>query len=59
MFFYEYGIEKCRVVDTMGAGDSYIAGFLFDYMSNKDILDCMQSGAKSAARIISGRGAWG
>ncbi len=57
--FYEYGIEKCRVVDTMGAGDSYIAGFLFDYMSNKDILDCMQSGAKSAARIISGRGAWG
>ena len=26
--FHEFGIVKCdNVVDTMGAGDSYIAGF--------------------------------
>ena len=57
--FYEYGIEKCDVADTMGAGDSYIAGFLFAYMNNKGINDCMQSGAKFASDIISRSGAWG
>ena len=47
--FYEYGIVPCRVVDTMGAGDSYIAGFLFGLLRGKSIPDCMALGAQSSS----------
>ena len=56
--FYHYGIEECEVVDTMGAGDSYIAGFLVDYLKNKDIQKAMMSGAKNSAITIAYHGAW-
>ena len=35
--FYEYGIVPCTVVDTMGAGDSFIAGFLYGRMRGQQI----------------------
>ena len=56
--FYFYGIEKCVVVDTIGAGDSYIAGFIVDYLKNKDIHKAMNAGAKNSAITISYHGAW-
>lgn len=68
--FYEYGIKKCEVVDTMGAGDSYIAGFLYEYLyalkcepglaANLDefIPACMKAGAENAAITIGYSGAW-
>ena len=56
--FYQHGIEKCEVVDTMGAGDSYIAGFIVDYLENKNIKKAMIAGTKNSAITIAYQGAW-
>lgn len=56
--FYAYGIVKCEVGDTMGAGDSFIAGFLTSWLQQKPIIDCMADGAANAAVTISYCGAW-
>lgn len=56
--YYEFGIVPVKVVDTMGAGDSYIAGFLKSIMENKNISDSMHEGAKSASETIAYSGAW-
>lgn len=56
--FYAYGIVKCEVGDTMGAGDSFIAGFLTAWLQKKSIIDCMAAGAANAAVTISYCGAW-
>ena len=56
--FTFFGIVPCRVVDTMGAGDSYIAGFLKGIMEEKNILDCMKMGAENASQTIGYHGAW-
>ena len=56
--FYTYGIVPCEVGDTMGAGDSYIAGFLMAWLQKKDIPACMAAAAANAAETISYCGAW-
>lgn len=56
--FTEYGIIKCKVVDSMGAGDSYIAGFLLGIAEGKSIAESMIKGAKSSSETISYFGAW-
>ena len=57
--FHSYGIVACdKVVDTMGAGDSYIAGFLFAYQEGDDILTCMHKGAANATETLKYFGAW-
>ena len=48
----------CTVVDTMGAGDSYIAAFLHSWLEKKPIRECMQAGAENAAVTIAYPGAW-
>ncbi len=56
--FYTFGIVKCDVIDTMGAGDSYIAGYLKGVLEGHDIPKCMELGAKNASETISYKGAW-
>ena len=56
--FFAHGIVECEVVDTMGAGDSYIAGFLYALLSKCPIPECMEAGAKNASLTIGYRGAW-
>ena len=57
--FHSYGIVACdKVVDTMGAGDSYIAGFLSAYHDGDDILTCMHKGAANATETLKYFGAW-
>ena len=57
--FYDCGIIECEhVVDTMRTGDSYIAGFLLSYLSEKPIEECMLDGAKNSAVTIAYNGAW-
>lgn len=56
--FYRQGIVECDVVDTMGAGDSYIAGFLFALLNGDSIEECMRAGAQSSSITIGYPGAW-
>lgn len=56
--FYEQGIIPCQVVDTMGAGDSLIAGFLHGYLEGLDLPACMTAGAQCSAVTLSYEGAW-
>lgn len=56
--FITYGIVRCDVKDTMGAGDSYIAGFLRGILLHKDIKECMHMGAENSAVTLQYSGAW-
>ena len=56
--FYEFGIIECDAVDSMGAGDSYIAGFLMGILEGKAIAECMKQGAQSSSVTIGYFGAW-
>lgn len=56
--YYEYGIVPCEVVDTMGAGDSYIAAFLCGILQGKPIEECMAMGAQNSSITIAYNGAW-
>ena len=50
---------KCdKVVDTMGAGDSYIAGFLAGIVDGLSIEECMHQGAATATETLKYFGAW-
>jgi fructoselysine 6-kinase len=42
-----------KIVNTVGAGDSFIAGFLYGLMSGFPIKDCLAKGAAVAAEVIS------
>jgi fructoselysine 6-kinase len=55
---FRCGIVKCDVVDTMGAGDSFIAGFLTALLRGKAIDVCMCSGAENSSITIQYFGAW-
>lgn len=58
--FYQQGIYQAdNLLDTMGAGDSYIAGFLFGQIEyDGDIKKSMDLGARTATETISYFGAW-
>ena len=51
--FYECGIVPAeKVVNTVGAGDSYIAGFTKGVIDGLDIPACMKAGAELSSRVI-------
>ena len=47
-----------EVVDTMGAGDSFIAGFLYAICEGKGIQEAMADGAANSSVTIAYSGAW-
>lgn len=56
--YYRQGAIDCEVVDTLGAGDSYIAGFLYGLLRGLPMPDCMRLGAENASVTIGYLGAW-
>ena len=56
--FYRYGIIPTDVVDSMGAGDSYIAGFCKGIIEKLSIPECMRMGSECAAQTLQYMGAW-
>ncbi|GIP22222.1 fructoselysine 6-kinase [Paenibacillus sp. J22TS3] len=51
--FYEGAVYPARVVNTVGAGDSFIAGFLFAILKGKSIPEALDKGAEIAAEVVS------
>lgn len=52
--FHECGIvEPTELVNTVGAGDSYIAGFTKAMLDGADVDACMQAGAELSSKVIS------
>jgi fructoselysine 6-kinase len=56
--FHSQTAIPCKVVDTMGAGDSYIAAYLTGIIQGKSIDQCMFRGAEHASTVIQYEGAW-
>ncbi len=56
--FWRMPPEPVSVVDTMGAGDSYIAGFLCAVAAGLPIAQAMRQGSRCAARTLRYHGAW-
>jgi len=45
-------LDKSKIVDTNGAGDAYVGGFLAALAKGKDIKACSEAGSYSASIII-------
>merc|ERR1712232_1369587 len=45
-------LPKEKVVDTNGAGDSFVGGFLAALVKGKDVAECCKAAAYSASVII-------
>lgn len=50
--FCNHGIYSVPVVNTVGAGDSFIAGFTWGLMSGKDVDGCLEEGAKLSSQVV-------
>lgn len=52
-------IEAANVVDTLGAGDGFIAGLLMERLAGATLEHQLAAGARYAARVCEQRGAFG
>lgn len=50
--FYRQESERVKVVNTVGAGDSYIAAFTYGVSLGESMPECMERGKDRATRII-------
>ncbi|WHH61622.1 fructoselysine 6-kinase [Petroclostridium sp. X23] len=50
--YYRETAQKVKVLNTVGAGDSYIAGFIYGAMQGEPIEQCMKRGKETATQII-------
>lgn len=50
--FYKLDADKVKVVNTVGAGDSYIAAFVYGVSLGEGIPMCMERGKRRATEII-------
>lgn len=56
---YRQGIKKVEAIDTMGAGDSFIAGFLTAYGNGKTMEEALDYAAERSALTCTVRGGFG
>lgn len=57
--FYAQAIIETEIVDTLGAGDGFIAGFLMSRLNNDSIPDAMKKAAQYAGTVCGFKGAFG
>ena len=51
--FHEGHVVKAeKVVNTIGAGDSFIAGFLYGVLNKYSVEECLQKGAEVASQVV-------
>ncbi|MBT9775859.1 carbohydrate kinase [Clostridium sp. MCC353] len=56
---YRQGIKKVEAIDTMGAGDSFIAGFLTAYGDGRTMEEALDYAAERSALTCTVRGGFG
>jgi fructoselysine 6-kinase len=56
---HRQAIVPTKVVDTLGAGDGFIAGFLLAHLRGAQTADALAAGADYAAEVCTWRGAFG
>ncbi|WP_202710441.1 fructoselysine 6-kinase [Sporosalibacterium faouarense] len=56
--FYKEKAKRIDVVDTLGAGDSFIAAFMVGIAKGYDVRMCLQMGTRKASKTITYFGAW-
>ena len=49
-------VKKVRVCQTVGAGDTFDAGFLYAYLNGKSVTECVKEGNRIAGYMISHKG---
>jgi fructoselysine 6-kinase len=57
--YQNQSIVQTDVVDTLGAGDGFITGFIVDYLEHKNIQTALSRGALEASKVCSLWGAFG
>jgi len=55
-YMYEENTYKVTAVDTTGAGDSFNAGFIFGFLREKTIPECLQTGNACGALSVTAYG---
>ncbi len=48
--------KKIKVEDTIGSGDSFLAGFLYQYLNAEPIIVCLDFAARTGALVATRRG---
>ena len=51
------GATKAEIVDTTGAGDAFVGGFLAAKLAGKSLKDCLEAGVAQGALAVSNLGA--
>lgn len=57
--YYEQGVVPTEVIDTLGAGDSFIARYLVGVLQNEDIKESLKNAAYAAAQACKYYGGFG
>jgi fructoselysine 6-kinase len=56
---YVQGVVAAKIVDTLGAGDGFIAAFLKCWLADADVAASLAAGARFAASVCNWHGAFG
>jgi fructoselysine 6-kinase len=56
--WWEQPALPTTVIDTTGAGDSFIAGFTLCFVSRRDVTEALECGARAAARTCAHYAGW-
>ncbi|MCR5230539.1 MAG: fructoselysine 6-kinase [Solobacterium sp.] len=51
-FYVGHIVPAKQVVNTVGAGDAFIAGFLYGILNQMSIPECLQKGAETASAVV-------
>lgn len=49
-------VPKEKIIDTTGCGDAFVAGFFYDFLRNKGMMDCVAKGVDVALKKITSIG---